>query len=96
MCTHYPKQTTSWTHWDAQNSPPLKTLLTGIGLHVEVSAKSVFATNKGQHEFTMMPFGMRTSPATFQRLVEIVLGAGLMWKVQGGWADPGTAASHKC
>ena len=41
--------------------------------------KSAFATHCGLHEFIRMPFGMCNAPATFQRLMQVVL-AGIEWK----------------
>ena len=34
-------------------------------LHEQSRAKSAFITPFGQYEFTVMPFGMKTSPSTF-------------------------------
>ena len=48
-----------------------------IGLDPLTSVKSAFVTHRGLHEFVCMPFGMRNAPATFQRLIEVVL-AGLL------------------
>ena len=41
--------------------------------------KSAFATHCGLHEFVRKPFGMCNAPATFQRLMQVVL-AGIEWK----------------
>lgn len=40
--------------------------------------KSAFITSEGLWEFNVLPFGMKTSPATFQRCMDQVL-AGLKW-----------------
>ena len=45
-----------------------------IPLETSTSEKSAFITTKGLYEFLVMPFGMKTAPATFQRMMsEIVL-----------------------
>ena len=43
-------------------------------------AKTAFVSRQGQIEFKVMPFGLCNVPATFERLMEIVL-AGLNWQI---------------
>ena len=45
-----------------------------VPLAEEDREKTTFVTTGGKFEFTRMPFGLRNVPATFQRLVDGVLG----------------------
>ena len=44
----------------------------------EDQEKTAFCTTEGLFEFTVMPFGLCNAPATFQRLMDLVL-CGLQW-----------------
>ena len=47
-----------------------------VGMDPASMEKTAFTTHAGLFEFTVMPFGLCNTPATFQRLMEVVL-AGL-------------------
>jgi hypothetical protein len=50
-----------------------------IPVHPEDQDKTTFTYNEGLYKFLRMPFGMKNAPATFQRMVDMIL-AGLTWK----------------
>ena len=45
----------------------------GVGLTARASEISAFVTPDGLYQYTVMPFGLRNAPATFQRLMRTVL-----------------------
>ena len=50
-----------------------------VELSEEAKRKSAFVTREGLFEFNVMPFGLSNAPATFERLMELVL-KGMTWK----------------
>ena len=49
-----------------------------IPMKIADMEKTAFATHNGHWEFRVMPFGLANAPATFQRLMDLVL-SGLHW-----------------
>ena len=50
------------------------------------SQKTAFRTNEGLFEFVMMPFGLKGSPSTFNRAMELIL-RGMSWKTVISYLD---------
>ena len=50
-----------------------------VPLDADAQEKSAFATRSGLWKWKVLPFGLTSAPATFQRLMEQVL-RGLHWK----------------
>ena len=49
-----------------------------VGLEEKSKEVTAFTTSKGHWEFNVLPFGLTNAPATFQRLLDLVL-TGLHW-----------------
>ena len=49
-----------------------------VEIHPEHREKTAFCTTEGLYEFKVMPFGLCNAPATFQRLMDLVL-SGILW-----------------
>ncbi|CAF1183413.1 unnamed protein product [Didymodactylos carnosus] len=50
-----------------------------VELDEESKEKTAFVTHDGLVQFTVMPFGLTNAPATFQRLMDVIL-SGLKWR----------------
>ena len=50
-----------------------------VEMDPDSQAMTAFISHKGLYEFNVMPYGLMNAPATFQRLMDIVL-AGLKWQ----------------
>ena len=50
-----------------------------VEVHPDDREKTAFCTPEGLFEFKMMPFGLCNAPATFQRLMDLVM-SGLKWE----------------
>ena len=62
------------------------------------AAKTAFRTVDGHYHFTVMPFGLKNAPATFQRMMDVVF-SGMKWKGLMVYMDDivvysATAAKH--
>ena len=63
----------------------LKSGYSQVGIHPEDKEKIDFFAGGGLYEFTVMPFGLCNTPATFERLMEL---QGLTWKTCLIYLDP--------
>ncbi|KAK6060072.1 hypothetical protein COOONC_02275 [Cooperia oncophora] len=57
-----------------QNRWELRKILSDLQERNEAKEKSAFITTEGLFQFKVLPFGLATSPAVFQRLMHLVLG----------------------
>jgi Reverse transcriptase (RNA-dependent DNA polymerase) len=51
-----------------------------IPFHPDDQDKTTFTSHEGLYKFLRIPFGMPNAPATFQRMMDMIL-AGLAWKI---------------
>ena len=51
-----------------------------VALHPRDAHKTTFITRRGSYQFTVLPFGLCNAPATFERLMDLVL-SGLNYEV---------------
>ena len=80
FCVDY-RKLNSITKMDAYPIPSMDTMIEKgywqIPLEKTTVEKSAFITSKGLYEFLVLPFGMKTAPATFQRMMSDVVLKGL-------------------
>jgi len=57
-----------------------------IPIYEQDKKKTAFVTTEGLYEFNVLPFGLSNAPATFQRLINSVLGA-LRWDISLVYLD---------
>lgn len=57
-----------------------------VAMHPDDAPKTAFVTETNQYQFRVMPFGLCNAPATFCRLMQLVL-RGLHWKICLAYVD---------
>ena len=80
FCIDYHK-VNAVTRRDAYPLPRIDDMLSGywqVELAEQDKKKTAFCTQDGLFEFNVLPFGLCNGPATFQRLMDLVL-TGLQW-----------------
>ena len=67
-----------WQFWKCFSTMGILSSCNQVPVAVRDIPKMAFATMYGLFEFTTMPFGLMTAPATYQELIELAL-SGLQW-----------------
>ena len=77
MPTYFTEQMIPWILWQVHSGSVLSILLVHgywqVEMHPEDKEKTAFSTQQGLFELNVKPFGLCNGPATFQRLMDMIL-----------------------